>query len=252
MTRAATQLAKDAYAALRMDDAFRSGMAILACIGSTHLFSLLVLFASRPCSVNMLLHATYAYQVVLRSFFPSEYYHQRVVYASFASSILLARLCATIGETAFVVLIGRFLLVRRNASPELVAALFVLNLVAQSCATAATVLKRRRLFVVEGAVWTAIFLILFKTEADARHRGTAGALALIVAYMLSSYLPFCVAACGGAGAGVRPSLTARIYTAAFRVSPSTDGAFWAREFSWQIPYFALGPLVSLGIVLDLP
>jgi len=244
---------KDAYAALRMDDAFRSGMAILACIGSVHLFSLIVLFASRPCRAIMLLHATYAYQVVLRSFFPSEYYHQRVVYASFASSVLLARLCATIGETAFVVLIGRFLVVRRNASPELAAALFVLNLVAQSCATAATVLKRRRLFVVEGAVWTAIFLILFKTEADARHRGTAGALALIVAYMVSSYLPFCYAACGGAGAdaGVRPSLTAQIYTAAFRVSPSTDGAFWAGEFSWQIPYFAFGPLVSLGIVLEL-
>jgi len=238
----------------------RASLAALNAIGFFHLFALVLLFSTRKCTTaNMILHAIYSFQVIIRSFFPSEYFHQRVVRESLASSILLARILASIGETAFAFLVGSFFVSKRGgASPSFAVNLTLVCVLAQCCATAGTIFKKRKLFVAEGVIWAFIFALLFKIEADSNNKATAACLALVVAYMVSFYVPMCVKACGGEEAkppspfdkNKSMSLKQKIYISAFQVTPSFSYEDWESEFSWQIPYFALGPLVSLCIIQE--
>ncbi len=237
-------------------DKMRASLAALNTLGSFHLFALVFLFSTRTCTANMILHALYSFQVVIRSFFPSEYFHQRVVRESLASSILMARILASIGETAFAFLVGSFFVSKRGASPSFALNLTLICALAQCCATAGTIFKKRKLFVAEGVIWAFIFVLLFKIEADSNNKGAAGWLALVVAYIVMFYVPMCVKACGEEA---KPpshldkdksmSLKRKIYISAFHVTPSISYEDWKSEFSWQIPYFALGPLVSLCIII---
>jgi len=227
-------------------------------IGFVNATILVTVVATRRLRADAeMLYAMYAYQTILRSFFPSTYFNQFVLRASWASSILLARTCAAIGETAFVCQIAIFLVRNRNASTEIALAMLVFCIAAQVVATTATVIKRARLFVCEGALWLAIFVLIFHVEVSNNNRSTSACVALLMAYMASCYVPNCIADAEreererdhGSLLARPKSLKDALYTAAVRVVVTRNFDDWKGEAAWQIPYFVIGPFVSAMLIL---
>ena len=218
----------------------------MAGIGFGHLLLLIGTVSLRGLERDTMWFSAYTGQVVLRCLYPSEYYHQRVARASLASSILLARLAAAVGETCFILQIA----VRESESGFSRTAWTIVGCCAgaQACATLATVFKSRALFVLEGVLWTAIFASLFKAEADRRSRGMAAALALLFTYMTTVYLPLTVKQWKHESASSGGSVSCALYRAAFQVTVSDDVSFWKTEASWQVPYFVVGPVISFALL----
>lgn len=235
-------------------DHFEKGMYAIGFVNATILVT--VVATRRLRADAEMLYAMYAYQTILRSFFPSTYFNQFVLRASWASSILLARTCAAIGETAFVCQIAIFLVRNRNASTEIALAMLVFCIAAQVVATTATVLKRARLFVWEGALWLAIFVLIFHVEVCNKNRSTSACVAFLMAYMAGCYVPNCIADAEREEKEDAKSILSRptslrdaLYTAAVRVVVTRNFDDWKGEAAWQIPYFVIGPFVSAMLIL---
>ena len=201
------------------------------------------------------LYTAYALQVVLRSFFPSEYYYQNVIYENPFSSILLARVSAAIGETAFISQISKYL--NTASFFEDNGSLFYSNhgivflcVAAQIFATFGTVLKNRLCFVVEGILWTVIFGAIFKIFCDERLYAISFFLAFVICFMCSMYIPLTIMQLHNEeGEYAGSTFFGKLYYSLFVVNVSTNLVDFEQEFVWQIPYFLLGPLFSLYLSL---
>lgn len=125
----------------------------------------------------------YIFQIAWRSVYPAEYIHRTAFFESSANSVMVERLMAAVGETAFAAQLAtaicwvssdlerlgesmqtfwnyplspeRSLLNVRYCARSLV----VMSVVGQFCATTGTATKNRWWFVVEGIVWSAFFVV---------------------------------------------------------------------------------------------
>jgi hypothetical protein len=125
----------------------------------------------------------YIFQIAWRSVYPAEYIHRTAFFETSANSVMVERLLAAVGETAFAAQLAtaicwvssdlerlgetmqtfwcwpvsqqRSLLNVRYCARFLV----VMSVVGQFCATTGTATKDRWWFVVEGVIWSAFFCV---------------------------------------------------------------------------------------------
>ena len=128
-----------------------------------------------------------------------------VVHESVASSILLARMCAAVGETCFVVLVGRALALHRqiDLAPTVLIGMCV---VAQCFATTATIFKIQLCFVVEGILWLLMMLFVFVMLVPGGVNVLCGIVASALVYMSTVYMPLCMRAAWTTSSDTAPAL----------------------------------------------
>ncbi len=223
-------------------------------IYNAFLFFLLTLLPSTPTRV---LSIIYIFQCCFRSIFVSNYLTQQTTTEFFLNSPLLARLLASVGETCFVVQLVLFF----NSYYEstfLSSYIILSNVYAQIVSTIGTVNKESALFVTEGMFWAQIFaslaiwsylICVFHVDEMYLFSTSFILCANLAMYMICVYIPYVYKATPPQ-IPLPDTIGGKIMHAFGYMEMCTEWYHWKDEASWQIPYFILGPSISVFLLLQ--
>lgn len=245
---------------------FVAGMMLL---GTGNLFVLFAVLVSDALLFPKLLSVVFIFQCTWRCFFVSDYIFQKTTTSFFLNSVLLARMLAFVGESCFVFQISWFFLSTPHPFPKndfimtifLFVACNLFNLCAQCCATYATITKQMKFFVIEGVLWMLIFIafamwsfiicVYWWNSIDELHFffvASAIGFSLASIYMQKIYVPTTVRDMIHLSSEFdyvnSDSFCNNVKVCAFVKVVNHDVKAWKDEIFWQVPYFAIGPLVS--------
>jgi hypothetical protein len=244
---------------------WRCGLALSAAL-NVCMFVLVLRVPPRDLtlSVQRWLAAPYVFQTSWRSVFISEYIGRRTVTASQLNSPLVARLLACVGELCFGIQMALALWHRLGPPQDgdmfdrTVPCLCIpcFDLCGQLCATAGTVLRHNGLFLTEGSLWAAMFVLCalsalpraWSSQVETRDALFWRILLVVscssVTYMTTDYCPMCWRAWRHQPP-VRTSALLDGMRCAFKGKPCQRWHVWREEWVWQSLYFTTGTWASI-------